>query len=372
LARAHKGAFRSTRIDDIAAKVLKVLMTRVPGFAASEIEDLIVGCAMPEGEQGYNIARNISFLAGIPLDVAAMTVNRFCASSLEAIHQAALNVQSENGEMFIAGGVETMSHIPIGGFNPSFNKKLMEEGMPDAYISMGATAENLAKHYAISRMDQDRFALASHRKAVAAQSKGAFNEEMVPIDVYGSDGNAYILEYDEGPRSDTSIEALSALRPAFMNEGTVTAGNSSSLTDGVAFAIICSKKYAKRVGSKPLAKIKSCAVAGVDPAVMGLGPVHAVPKALKRAKMKLKDIDLIELNEAFAAQAIAVIGELGLEERRVNVNGGAVALGHPLGATGARIVATLVSAMVKRGAETGLATMCVGGGQGMATILERL
>lgn len=372
LTKANKGAFRSMRIDDVAAQVLKDLIVSVPGLTTSEIEDVLVGCAMPEGEQGCNIARNISFLAGLPVEVGAVTINRFCASSLEAISQAAANIMSDNGSLFIAGGVESMSHVPIGGFNPSFNEKLMFGDAPDAYISMGATAENLARHYAISREEQDRYALTSHRRAVAAQSKGIFSREIIPVKVPRSEGLLNVISIDEGPRADTSLEALSDLKPAFAEDGTVTAGNSSPLTDGVAFTILASKKMAKKLGAKPLAKIVASAVVGVDPSVMGLGPVYAIPKVLRRARMKLSDIDLIEINEAFSVQTLVAMRELDVDDRKLNVHGGAIALGHPLGASGARICTTLLNAMLEQNAKTGLVSMCVGGGQGMAIILERV
>ncbi len=372
LCKAYRGAYRATRIDDVAAQVVRKLITDVPGLTPADVEDVLVGCAAPEGEQGHNVARQVALLAGLPVETAAATINRYCASSLEAIAQAAWTVRAGQGEVFIAGGVESMTHVPIGGFNPSFNEKLMRDGMPDAYIAMGRTAENLAHHYAITREEQDRFALSSHRKAVTAQSKGLFDREIITVEVNVGGENAARVVRDEGPRPDTSLEALSNLKPAFSSDGTVTAGNASPLTDGAAFAVITSKRYAKKLGVKPLVRIRASAVAGVDPAVMGLGPGRAVPKALARAKMKLKDIDLIELNEAFAAQAIAVMRELHLDERTVNVFGGGIALGHPLGASGARIITTLINAMCERGAETGLATMCVGGGQGMAMVIERV
>lgn len=372
LCRAQKGAFRLTRIDDVAAQVLRRLVASIAGLVPGDIEDVIVGCAMPEGEQGYNVARQIALLAGLPVETAALTVNRFCASSLEALHIAATKIMAGQGEIFVAGGIESMSHVPIGGFNPSFNEKLMRDNVPDAYISMGATAENVAKHYAISREEQDRFALASHRKACAAQAKKIFDGEIIPTEILCDDGTSSVILHDENPRADTSIEALMNLSPSFAEDGTVTAGNSSPLTDGVAFAVVTSRWRAKSLGVHPLARIRSFAVVGCDPATMGMGPLKTVPVALKRAKMSLKDIKLIELNEAFAAQAIAVMRELNLDEHITNVHGGAVALGHPLGATGMRMVATGLNAMQVHGAENCLVTMCVGGGQGVALILEQL
>lgn len=372
LCRAQKGAFRLMRIDDIAAQVLRRLISSIAGLTPGDVEDVIVGCAMPEGEQGYNVARQIALLAGLPVGAAGLTVNRLCASSLEALHLAAAKIETGQGEIFVAGGVESMSHVPMGGFNPSFNEKLMCENAPDAYISMGATAENVAKHYAISREEQDRFALASHRKACAAQAKKIFDGEIIPAEVLCDDGSANVVLHDENPRADTSIEALMNLSPAFAEDGSVTAGNSSPLTDGVAFAVVTNRGRAKELGAQPLARIKSFAAVGCDPSTMGMGPVGAIPVALKRAKMHLKDIELIELNEAFAAQAIAVMREMNLDEKITNVHGGAIALGHPLGATGVRMAATGLNAMQAHGAENCLITMCVGGGQGCALILEQL
>jgi acetyl-CoA acetyltransferase family protein len=372
MGRAHKGSFVYTRIDDIAAQVVIGLLKRIPELDANKVEDILVGCSMPEGEQGLNVARNIGFLAGLPVACGGVTVNRFCASSLEAINMAAQSAMCGNGDLFVAGGIESMTHIPMGGFNPSLNEKLMRPDAPNAYIGMGATAENLARIYNISREEQDRFSLMSHRKAVAAQQQGKFEDEIIPVEAVMADGSKKIISKDEGPRTDTSMEALSKLNPAFQEGGTVTAGNSSPLTDGSAFALVSSKSFAKKNKIKPLAVIRAMAVSGVDPAVMGKGPIFAVPKALKRAKMKLSDIDLIELNEAFAAQSLAVIRELGFDETKLNIHGGAIALGHPLGASGARLVATLIHAMKEKDVSVGLATMCVGGGQGVATIVERV
>lgn len=372
MGRSHKGSFIYTRIDDLGAQVMRGLLNRLPAIDPAVIEDVIIGCAMPEGEQGLNVARNLTFLAGLPLTCGGATVNRFCASSLETINIAAQYVMCGNGEVFLSGGIETMTHIPMGGFNPSLNEKLMQPNAPDAYIGMGATAENLAKRHHILRDEQDKFAFMSHRKAVSAQQQGNFDAEIIPVEAVMADGTLKVISKDEGPRVDTSLEALAKLKPAFDADGTVTAGNSSPLTDGAAMAIIASKSFAKKMKIKPIARIISTAVAGVDPAIMGIGPVYAVPKALQRAGMKLKDIDLIEENEAFAAQTIAVIRELGIDEAKLNVHGGAIALGHPLGASGARLMATLLHAMEERNASTGMATMCVGGGQAVATIVERI
>ena len=372
MGRSHKGSFIYTRIDDMGAQVMRGLLKKLPALDPNLIEDIIIGCAMPEGEQGLNVARNLGFLAGLPLTCGAVTVNRFCASSLEAINMAAQSVMCGNGEAFLVGGIESMTHIPMGGFNPSLNEKLMKPDAPDAYIGMGATAEILAKRYNVSREDQDKFALMSHRKALSAMQQGKFDAEIIPIEAVMADGSIKMINKDEGPRADTSLEALSKLKPAFEENGTVTAGNSSPLTDGAAMAIVASKSLAKKLKIKPMAKILAMAVAGVDPSIMGTGPVYAVPKALKRAGMKLKDIDLIELNEAFAAQSLTVIRELQMDMEKTNVHGGAVALGHPLGASGTRIMATLIHAMQDRNAKTGLATMCIGGGQAAATIVERI
>lgn len=372
MTKAGRGALSAIRIDDVGALVLKALLGRVPNLDPALIEDVLIGCAMPEGEQGLNVARNISFLAGVPSSAGAVTINRFCASSLEAINQATQAIWCGNGNLFIAGGIESMSHIAMGGFNPSLNEKLMQKGAPEAYINMGLTAENLAREYSISREEQDRFALASHTKAITAAERGKFNAEIVAIEVATPKGETIMVTKDDGPRADTSMEALAKLEPAFLEGGTVTAGNSSPLTDGAAMVLIASKRMVKNLSAKPLAKIRAMAVAGVDPSVMGKGPVFAVPKALKRAGLKLKDIELTELNEAFAAQTIAVVRELAMDEKRLNVHGGAIALGHPLGMSGARIVTTLIRAMCDRDAQLGLATMCVGGGQGVATVIERV
>lgn len=360
MGRANKGQFIHTRIDDLAAAVIRAALERVPQLKKDEIEDVLIGCAMPEGEQGLNLARNISFLAGIPFASGAATINRFCGSSLETINMAALGVWAGNGEVFVTGGAESMSHVPMGGFNPSLNPTLMQKEAPAAYIGMGTTAENLARKYSISREEQDRLALSSHQKALAAQKAGKL-KEIVPV------GGAKI---DEGPRAETSAEKLAQLKPAFEANGTVTAGNSSPLTDGAAAVIVMSASKAKKLGIAPIARIRAMAVGGVDPSMMGEGPVVAVPKALKRAGMKLSDIDLIEINEAFAAQTLAVVKALEMDLNKLNVHGGAIALGHPLGCSGARIMATLLTALCDRNKTIGLETLCIGGGQGIATIVE--
>lgn len=372
MGRANKGNYVWTRIDDLAGEVIKAALAKVPKLDPNLIEDLIVGCAMPEGEQGMNLARNIAFLAGLPLSVGSVTVNRFCASSLEAINTAALNIMAGNGDCIIAAGAESMSHVPMGGFNPSLNEKLMRPPMPQAYISMGITAENLADKYKISRREQEEFAFASHEKALAAMEKNLFTE-IVPVTCKKQDGSEFKVSIDEGPRKP-DMEKLAQLKPAFKEGGSVTAGTSSPLTDGAAAVILMSAEKAKQLGIKPLAKIKSMAVAGCAPEYMGEGPGYAVPKALKRAGLSLKDIDIIEFNEAFAVQTMAVGKMIGLDwkDKRLNPKGGAVALGHPLGCTGARIMSTLVGDLFTYDKKYGIESMCIGGGQGLATVIERM
>jgi len=372
MGRALKGNFIYTRIDDLAAIVVKEALRRVEGLDPKEIEDVLIGCAMPEGEQGMNVARNISLLAGIPLSAAAATVNRFCASSLQTIMDAARAIMVGDGEVMVAGGIETMTHVPMGGFNPSLNPKLMKEGAPEAYISMGITAENVALKYKISRQDQDAFALKSHQKALQAMKEGKFKNEIVAIETVQQDGSTKLIDTDQGPRAETTLEALGSLKPAFKEGGTVTAGNSSPLTDGAAAVVMMSADRAKQLGIKPLAKIRAMAVAGCDPAFMGIGPIPAVQKILKRAGLSVKDIDIFELNEAFAAQSLAVVRELGIDEAKLNPHGGAIALGHPLGCSGSRIMATLLNDLKTYNKTLGLETMCIGGGQGAACIIERL
>lgn len=371
MGRANKGQFVHTRIDDLGAEVIRAALAKIPQIKSEMIDDVLVGCAMPEGEQGLNVARNISFLAGIPFSAGAATVNRFCASSLTTINMAAAEIQSGTAEICVTGGVESMSHVPMGGFNPSLNEKLFGEGRPAAYIGMGETAENLAKKYGISREAQDKFALSSHQKAIRAMKEGKL-KEIVECSAVQADGSVKKVKIDEGPREDTSLEKLAALPSSFIKNGTVTAGNSSPLTDGAAAVIVMSAKKAKELGIKPLARIVSWATAGVDPSMMGIGPVFAVPKALKHAGMTLKDIDLFELNEAFAVQTLAVSQELKWDMSKLNVHGGAIALGHPLGCSGARIMATLLNALEIYNKSVGLETLCVGGGQGVCTIVERV
>jgi acetyl-CoA acyltransferase len=385
IGRANKGALKDVRADDLAAFAVKAAVERVPQLDRSMIEDVILGCAFPEGEQGMNLARLVSALAGLPETVAGVTVNRFCASSLQAVNMAAQNIMLGYGDVFVAGGVESMSRVPMMGFSPSLNPRLMKhkEGeeytspYPPAeqeyaiysYIPMGITAENLAREYQISRQAQDAFALRSHQKAVAAIDSGHFKREIVPVPL--PDGS--LMEIDEGPRRDSSLEKLATLEPAFSKKnGTVTAGNSSPLNDGAAAAVLMSAEKARELGIQPLAKVISMAVAGVRPDIMGIGPAPAMRKALKRAGMQLSDIDIIELNEAFAAQSLSVVKVMDIDVEKLNPNGGALALGHPLGCSGARLIATLVNELRTENKTLGIATLCIGGGQGLATILERL
>ncbi len=367
MGRALKGNYINLRIDDLGAAVVKDAVARVKNLDPAEIEDVILGCAMPEGEQGMNVARNVSFLAGLPLSAAAVTVNRFCASSLQTIMDAARAIMVGDGEVYVAAGIESMSHVPMGGFNPSLNPKLMQAGMPDAYISMGLTAENVVEKYKISRQAMDEFAYESHQKATAAMKSGKFKNEIVAIDVNGK-----LISEDEGPRGDTTVEKLGTLKPVFRQGGSVTAGNSSPLTDGAAAVVIMSAERAKALGIKPLARIHAMAVAGCAPELMGMGPVPAVQKVLKRAGKTVNDIDIFELNEAFASQSLAVVQDLGIDRKKLNPNGGAIALGHPLGCSGARIMATLVNDLFTYDKKWGLETMCIGGGQGAACVIERL
>ncbi|WP_430395699.1 thiolase family protein [Ferrovibrio sp.] len=360
---ARKGALTKVRPDDLTAQVVKALVER-SGVDPKAIEDVIVGCAFPEGEQGLNVARLISFLAGLPQEAAGTTVNRFCGSSMQSIHQAAGAIQMNAGEAFICAGVESMTRVPMGGFNTLPNPKLLQD-YPQAYVSMGITAENLAKKYSIDRAAQEQMAVESHRKAAAAQQAGKLKDEIVAI----IDGNNRV-ELDGCIRPDTSVEGLAGLNPAFDQAGTVTAGTSSPLTDGASATLVCSEDFAKAHGLKPLARIKSVAVAGCAPELMGIGPVPATEKALKRAGLSLKDIDIIELNEAFAAQALACVKQADYDMSKVNIDGGAIALGHPMGATGARITGKAAALLKREGKQFALATQCIGGGQGIATVLE--
>jgi acetyl-CoA acyltransferase len=360
---ATKGALARVRPDDLAAQVIGKLVAD-SGVAPEDIEDIILGCAFPEGEQGLNLGRILGFLAHLPLSVAGTTVNRFCGSSMQSIHMAAGAIAAGAGDVFICAGVESMSRIPMAGFNPSPNPALYKT-YPQAYISMGETAENLARKYQITRARQEEFAVTSHHRAAAAAASGKFAQEIVPIDT-----GSGIVSTDGTIRPDSSAEALAGLKPAFDANGTVTAGTSSPLTDGASAVLVMSEDYAKAHGITALARIRSIAVAGCAPEIMGIGPVPATQKALKRAGLTLADIDLIELNEAFAAQSLSVVQDLGLDLARTNIDGGGISLGHPLGASGARITGKAASLLQREGKSLALATMCIGGGQGIATILE--
>jgi len=360
---AKKGELVKVRPDDLAAQVIRALIQRT-GIDPAEIEDLILGCAFPEGEQGFNVARMIGFLADLPLSVSGTTVNRFCGSSMQAIHMAAGAIQMNAGEVFLCAGVESMTRIPMGGFNPLPNPGLFKS-YPQAFAAMGETAENLARQYQIPRRRQEELAVASQQKAKAAQEGGRLDDEIVPITWKGG-----TVARDGCPRPDTTLAALAELKLAFDEKGTVTAGTSSPVTDGAAATLVCSADFARRRGLKPLARLKSIATSGCAPELMGLGPVLSTRKALERAGLKLADIDIIELNEAFAAQTLACVEELGLDLDRVNLDGGALALGHPLGATGARITGKAASLLAREGKRYALATQCIGGGQGIATVLE--
>jgi acetyl-CoA acyltransferase len=376
--RAVKGALRATRPDELGAIAIKGALDRVPQLDPKEIEDVILGCAMPEAEQGNNVARTASLRAGVPIEASAMTINRFCSSGLQSIAMAAERIMAGGAEVIVAGGTESMSMVPMGGNKISANPWLVEH-YPDSLITMGLTAERLATRFNITREAADQFSLRSHQKALAAIQAGKFDDEVVPVPVSFTTPNGskphrqeIIFKMDEGPRADTSLEALASLKPAFHVKGSVTAGNSSQMSDGAAAAVVMSAERAKALGIKPLARYVSFATAGYKPEEMGLGPVFAIPKALKLAGLKLEDIDVIELNEAFAAQALSVIQEGHLNIDRVNVNGGAVALGHPLGCTGAKLTATIIREMKRRNARYGMVTMCVGGGMGAAGIFENL
>jgi acetyl-CoA acyltransferase len=387
--KAPKGSLRATRPDDLAALVIKESVARAKGLDPKEIEDVIIGCAMPEAEQGMNVARIASLRAGLPVTVAAMTVNRFCSSGLQAIAIAAERIMAGQGDVAVAGGVDSMSMVPMGGHKISPNPWLMDH-YPDTYLNMGLTAENLARKYGFTREQADEFSLTSHKKALAAIAAGKFKDEIVPVAVsytsIANGGNGSLsngaaiakpkivnltFDTDEGPRADTSLEVLAKLKPAFHAHGVVTAGNSSQMSDGAAASVLMSAERARELGMKPLARFIAFATAGCPPEEMGVGPVFAIPKVLKIAGLKLDQIDVIELNEAFAAQALTVIKLAGLDPARVNVNGGAVALGHPLGCTGAKLTATILRELERRQARYGLVTMCIGGGMGAAGIFER-
>ncbi len=376
--KAKKGGFRFTRPDDLAAEVITHLVNSIKGLDPVRIDDLIVGNAIPEAEQGMQMGRMISLLA-LPVEVPGMIVNRYCGSGLEAINIASARIHAGQADCIIAGGVESMSLLPMLGWKTALNYSIASDH-PDYYTSMGLTAEEVAGTYGISRQDQDEFAFQSHQKAINAIEKGFFKEEIIPVKVTETfvneagkrESRNFTVDTDEGPRKDTSLEALSRLKPVFAKEGTVTAGNSSQTSDGAAFVMVMSEKMINELKITPLARLMSYAVAGVEPRIMGIGPVKAIPKALARAGLRLNDIEQIELNEAFAAQSLAVIRELDLDESRVNVNGGAIALGHPLGCTGAKLTVQIIHEMRRRSQKYGMVTACVGGGQGVAGLFELL
>ncbi len=375
--KAPKGTLRDTRPDDLGAAVIKEAIARIPGLEASEVDDVIMGCAMPEAEQGMNVARAAAIRAGLPVGTSAMTINRFCSSGLQTIAMATDRIRTNGAEVIIAGGLESMSMIPMGGHIIRPNPYLVEH-YPDFYLSMGLATENVARKYEVSREEQDEFALRSHSRAVAALEADRFRDETVSLTVTVEELDAkgkkqhreITFDRDEGPRRDTSAEALAKLKPAFQIKGTITAGNSSQMSDGAAAAVVMSEDRAKQLGAKPMARLVAYATAGCPPEEMGIGPVFAIPKALKLAGLTLDQIDLIELNEAFAAQSLAVIKMLELNPDKVNVNGGAIALGHPLGCTGAKLTASILRELKRRNGRYGMVTMCVGGGMGAAGIFE--
>jgi acetyl-CoA acyltransferase len=372
--KAGRGSLRNTRPDDLAAFAMQGLLTRHPQVDKASIDDVIIGCAMPEGESGLNMARIAALRAGLPDSIPAVTINRFCSSGLQSIAMAADRIRAGGAEIVLAGGAESMSMVPMTGNKFSPNPWMVDH-LPEIYISMGLTAERVCQKWAISREDQDQFALRSHQNALRAQAEQKFDEEIVPVEIASATPGKIektMFHRDEGPRADTSLGALAKLKPVFHAAGSVTAGNSSQTSDGAAAALVMSDTKARELGLKPMARFVSFAVAGVAPEIMGIGPVEAIPKALKMAGLKLTDIGLIELNEAFAAQALAVIRQAGLDPEIVNVNGGAIALGHPLGCTGAKLTATILREMQRRGVRYGMVTMCIGGGQGAAGIFERL
>jgi acetyl-CoA acyltransferase len=379
IGRAKKGSLALARPENMAATAIREAMKRAPGLDGAEVDDVIMGCSFPEAEQGLNVARACALLAGLPDTVAGMTVNRFCSSGLQTIALAAQSIMSGMAEVVVAGGVESMSRVPMTGVKPMANPEVIEK-FPDLYLNMGLTAENVADKYGISRDEQDAFAAESHRRAFDAIENGRFKEEIVPFEVTRSapaangktTSKTFTFDTDEGPRTGTTAEGLGKLRPAFKVGGSVTAGNSSQMSDGASAAVVMSADRAKALGLKPMARFVSFAQGGVDPAFMGIGPVVAIPKALKIAGLTVSDIDLVELNEAFASQALYSMRELGLDASIVNVNGGAIALGHPLGCTGAKLTATLLHEMKRRGSRYGIVSMCIGGGMGAAGIYENL
>jgi len=378
--KSGRGSLRTTRPDDLAALVIQDVLSRTPAVDASQIEDVILGCAMPEAEQGMNVARIAAMRAGLPHDVAGQTVNRFCSSGLQTIALASQQIMTGMGKAILAGGVESMSMVPMSS-NKFMANPWLASNHPAAYTSMGITAENVARDFKVTRADQDAFALRSHQRAVAAIQGGKFKDEVTPVPVEISEveigsgkrvSRSYLFDTDEGPRADTTLEALAKLRPVFHVKGTVTAGNSSQTSDGAAVVLVMEREEALRLGLQPLVRFVGFAVGGVPPEVMGIGPIAAIPKVLKLTGLNLSDIDVIELNEAFAAQSLAVVRELGIDETRVNVNGGAIALGHPLGCSGAKLTVQIIHEMKRRGSRYGMVTMCIGGGMGAAGIFENL
>src|SRR3954454_8762646 len=378
IGRAYKGTLRATRPDELAAAAIKGALDRIPQLDRKEIEDVIFGCAMPEAEQGMNVARIAALRAGLPVEVSAMTINRFCSSGLQAIAMAAERIMAGGAEVIVAGGTESMTMIPMGGHKISPNPWLVDN-YPDAYLSMGLTAERLAQRFGITRQAADEFSLRSHQKAIAAIQAGKFDEEIVPVPVSFTTPNGskpkrteIVFKMDEGPRADTTLEALLGLKAAFHAKGTVTAGNSSQMSDGAAASVVMSAEKARALGIKPLARFVAFATAGYKPEEMGIGPVYAIPKVMKLAGLKISDIDVIELNEAFAAQSLSVIKAGELDAAKINPNGGAIALGHPLGCTGAKLTASIIRELKRRNGKYGIVTMCVGGGMGAAGIFENL
>lgn len=378
IGRAYRGSLKDTRPDDLGTIAVRGAIERIANLDPNQVDDVILGCAMPEGEQGMNVARICALKAGLPDSVPGMTINRFCSSGLQSIALAAERIMAGAADIIVAGGTESMTMVPMGGNKPSFNPEIVET-RPEVFMPMGLTAEQVVRKYKVTREDQDVFAYHSHMKALAAIKEGRFREEIVPVatTVYDAkDGEKpvpreIVFEVDEGPRADTTIEALAKLSPAFDPKGTVTAGNASQMSDGAAAAVVVSEKALKALRAEPLARFLGFAVAGVPPEIMGIGPVAAVPKLLRRLRIKLTRIDLVELNEAFAAQSLPVIRELSLDPDRVNVNGGAIALGHPLGCTGTKLTTSLLYEMKRREAKLGLVTMCIGGGMGAAGLFER-
>ncbi|GIO88730.1 3-ketoacyl-CoA thiolase [Paenibacillus faecis] len=375
--KAKRGSLAQTRADDLGKAVLEAVIERAPGLEKADVEDIIIGCAMPEGEQGLNFARIMSLYAGFPVTVPAITINRFCSSGLQSIAFAAERIMLGHAEVVIAGGVESMSHVPMTGFKVSPNPRIVDQ-MPEVYMAMGHTAERVAERFGITREDQDRFALRSHQKAATAIAEGKFKEEIVPFQAeFTQIGDAgkpvkktLTFDTDEGVRPDTSLDALAKLKPGFKAGGTVTAGNTSQMSDGAAAVAVMSRERADRLGLRPLATFRSFALSGVEPELMGVGPVEAIPKALRLAGIGLQDVSLFEINEAFASQCLHIIRELNLDEDKVNVNGGAIALGHPLGCTGTKLSATLIQELRRRGGGYGVVSMCIGGGMGAAGVFE--